>query len=61
MENKKEILKRIELIESSKELTSEFRKKYATDFTLVKASVKENLIKEEAIKLIKNLTVGWVS
>ena len=51
----KEVLKSIEVIESSKELTSELRKTFATDFPMIKACVKENLIKDEAISLIQRI------
>ncbi len=51
----REVLKSIEVIESSKELTSELRKTFATDFPMIKACVKENLIKDEAIALIQKI------
>ena len=51
----REVLKSIEVIESSKELTSELRKTFATDFPMIKACVRENLIKDEAITLIQRL------
>jgi len=51
----REVLKSIEVIESSKELTSELRKTFGTDFPMIKACVKENLIKDEAITLIQKI------
>ena len=54
----KEVLKSIEVIESSKELTSELRKTFATDFPMIKACVKENLItfSDLCFHLIRSLT-----
>ena len=51
----REVLKSIEVIESSKELTSELRKTFATDFQMIKACIRENLIKDEVIILIQRL------
>lgn len=53
--NVREVLKSVEVIESSAELISEFRKTYATDFAMIKACVKDNMIKPEAITLIQRL------
>jgi hypothetical protein len=51
----REVLKSIEVIESSPELTAELRKTYGTDFDMIKACVKDNMIKPEAITLIQIL------
>ena len=53
--NVREVLKSIEVIESSAELTAELRKEYATDFAMIKACVKDNMIKPEAIALIQRI------
>lgn len=53
--NVREVLKSVEVIESSAELTAELRKTYGTDFDMIKACVKDNMIKPEAITLIQRL------
>jgi len=50
------ILKGIEKIESDEELTKKFRTRYATEFAMIKACVKADMLKKEAIKFIKELT-----
>ncbi len=53
------LVERLEMIENDSELTTKFRKIYATDFDITKACLRENLIKEEAIKFIKELTKDY--
>lgn len=53
------LVERLEMIENDSELTTKFRKIYATDFDITKASIKANLIKEEAIEFIKELTKDY--
>jgi hypothetical protein len=53
--NVNEILRSVEVIESSEELTEIFRKEYGTEFGMIKACVKDNLIKPKAIRLIETL------
>jgi hypothetical protein len=53
------LIERVEMIENDSELTTKFRKIYATDFNVIKASIKANLIKEEAIEFIKELTKNY--
>ena len=51
------VLKGIEKIESDEELTKKFRTRYATEFPMIKACVKSDMmLKKEAIKFIKELT-----
>ena len=50
------ILKGIEQIESDEELTKKFRTRYDTEFPMIKACVKSDMLKKEAIKFIKELT-----
>jgi len=50
----REILHSINVIKASDKLSEAFRKVYGTDWKLVEASVKSNLIKKEAVKLITN-------
>ena len=54
-----ELVERVEMIENNVELTEKFREKYVTDFAIIKASIKGNLIKEEAIEFIKELTKDY--
>jgi hypothetical protein len=49
------VLKGIEKIESDEELTKKFRTRYATEFPMIKACVKSDMLKE-AINFIKELT-----
>jgi len=53
------LVERVEMIENDSELTTKFRKKYITDFAVIKGSIKANLIKEEAIEFIKQLTKDY--
>ena len=53
--NVNEVLRSVETIESSAELTAELRKEYGTDFAMIKACVKDNMIKPEAIVLIQRI------
>jgi hypothetical protein len=53
------LVERVEMIENNVELTEKFREKYVTDFAITKASIKGNLIKEEAIEFIKELTEDY--
>lgn len=56
------LLKSVELIESSDELTKELRKTYATDFEMIKLLISNRLIKEDGVKLIKKLSSkAWVN
>ena len=51
------VLKGIEKIESDEELTKKFRTRYATEFPMIKACLKSDMmLKKEAIKFIKELT-----
>jgi hypothetical protein len=50
------ILKGIEKIESDEELTKKFRTRYATEFPMIKACVKSDMLKKDAINFIKELT-----
>lgn len=49
---------RFERIVVSPELTTEFRKVYGTDFNMVRACIKSDFIKKEAVELIETLTNG---
>jgi len=51
----KEVLKSVEVIESSKELTAELRKEFGTEFNMIKACIKDNFVKPEAIALISRI------
>jgi hypothetical protein len=51
----REVLKSLEVIESSKELSAELRKEYGTDFAMIKACIKDNFVKPEAIVLINRI------
>ena len=53
------LVERVEMIENNVELTEKFGEKYVTDFAIIKASIKGNLIKEEAIEFIKELTEDY--
>lgn len=53
--NVREVLRSVEAIESDSELSETFRKSYGTDFEMIKACVKDNLIKSEAIQVIQRL------
>lgn len=53
--NVREVLKSVEVIESNAKLTAELRKSFGTEFPMIKACVKDNLIKPEAIQLIQRL------
>jgi len=50
------VLKGIEKIESDEELTKKFRTRYATEFPMIKACVKADMLKKETINFIKELT-----
>ena len=50
------VLKGIEQIESDEELTKKFRTRYDTEFSMIKACVKSDMLKKEAINFIKELT-----
>lgn len=50
------LVERVEMIENDSELTTKFRKIYATDFNVIKACIRENIVKKKAIKFIKQLT-----
>jgi hypothetical protein len=50
------ILKGIEKIESDEELTKKFRTRYDTEFSMIKACVKSDMLKKDAINFIKELT-----
>ncbi len=51
----REVLKSVQTIASDKELTAELRKEYGTDFEVITACVKDNLIKSKAIGLIQRI------
>mgnify|MGYP003670599251 CR=1 FL=1 len=51
------ILKSIEIIETDEGLSKKFRTRYATEFTVIKACAKDNMLKKEAINYIKSLTI----
>ena len=53
------LVERVEMIENNVELTEKFREKYDTDFGMVKACIGGDLIKEEAIEFIKELTKDY--
>jgi len=53
------LVERVEMIENNVELTEKFRENYATDFAMVKACIGGDLIKEEAIEFIKELTEDY--
>ena len=53
--NVKEILQSLKAIEVSNELTAELRKTYGTEFEMIRACIKAELIKTEAIELIIKL------
>lgn len=50
-----EVVQSLRTIEASEEMTAELRKEYGTDFDMIKACIKDRLIKPEAIGLIKKL------
>jgi hypothetical protein len=50
-----EMLNKVSIIESDEDLTNELRKSFATEFSMIKACIKGNLIKAEAIILIKEI------
>ena len=50
------VLKGIEKIESDEELTKKFRTRYATEFPMIKACVKADMLKKETINFIKELS-----
>tara|TARA_R110000751_G_scaffold5370_7_gene24550 strand:- start:12 stop:251 length:240 start_codon:yes stop_codon:yes gene_type:complete len=56
IDEKTETIKGIEKIESDEELTKKFRTRYATEFPMIKACIKSNMLKKEATKFIKELT-----
>jgi len=51
-----ELLKRVEMIEASPELTAKFREKYGTPFIMVKTAISGNMIKKSAVNYIKSIT-----
>jgi len=53
------LVERLEMIENDSELTTKFRKIYATDFDIIKACIRENMVKKRAIKVIKQLTKDY--
>ena len=53
------LVERLEMIENDSELTTKFRKIYATDFDIIKACIRENMVKKKAIKVIKQLTKDY--
>ena len=53
------LVERVEMIQNNVELTKKFREKYVTNFAMVKACIEGNLIKEEAIEFIKELTEDY--
>jgi len=53
------LVERVEMIENDSELTTKFRKIYATDFNVIKACIRENIVKKKAIKFIKQLTKNY--
>ena len=53
------LVERVEMIENDSELTTKFRKIYATDFNVIKACIRENIVKKKAIKFIKQLTKDY--
>lgn len=55
--NVDDMLHRLSIIEASPELNDKFREKFGTAFPMIRACIKDNLIKGEAIALINKLTL----
>ena len=53
--NPQEVLTALNKIIDSDKLDKEFRKVYATDYVMIKACIKDNLIKKKAVNLILKL------
>ena len=56
--NSTETLKRLDIIEASIEITKKFRTKYISEFKMIRAVAKENLIKKSALNFIYKITTN---
>ena len=55
-----EILERFKIIEKSKHLTTQFKKRYGTPFTIIKTAIRGHMAKQASVIFIKKLTKDYI-
>tara|TARA_R110000796_G_scaffold58413_8_gene135000 strand:- start:7010 stop:7543 length:534 start_codon:yes stop_codon:yes gene_type:complete len=57
---KNDLLKRLELIQTTPELHAKFQIVYGSKYEMIESCIKEDLIKDDAIEFINDLTDDWL-